>query len=696
MLLLNRPSTKTREDSTHHPYKALNWRHYLLVAVFLNAAVLFIDSPTLFFKPIFAQQHSESISSSSSSTRRKAVIEESLNSLTWRGLYACTHTNRGASARAPSNPEEISQVSDCADVSTQDFLNTVDTFRATSPECRDGAVAAQTLITFPLTLQEECLEVGVRHIIQLQMNNNSGNRRCSGGSFIEMRLQGENVIARPRVVDWGNGNMTVEIWFPNDKILVGESVTLSGSLLYTSLAGMCFGEEWIYNRPDQKIEGLLKKFTLVKKGVKCKAGVMIDVGSLNSAGGEIALPSCRATDFMSSPFWEGHWLKIRTIEAARTVTECPFNVCTGDVWNALHDPWIYRLPGCVFHFFHPLEARACLEGAHIFGSGDSQWMDTQRNFLLHTLALNISGWLRKNDFTLNSKSVDISGFRDLPRSNEPIESLPPSLQHWPSDMVTSSQEIVDIDGKTVNRIGPLRELETGDKPKKMGSTRFRLSGIFNAAPSDTEKYYGLSVVYLNAWKQRHEAAWNIYKAEKWLPDAFFMNSGMHDGKRFNGPYSLLDYTSTLEVASQYWEFLFNESTTRDGECRPRRIWRQNVVPAGDAKMMQSNPMRMEVYDRLVTAQLLSGEKKHLSSSPSTKKCQSSLSSSSSSATNRQWEWIDYYDMTWAWHFDSKCRTDGGHYGRWNCAQSKVNERSDYVDNMMLQVLLNGLCPTTTI
>jgi len=50
-----------------------------------------------------------------------------------------------------------------------------------------------------------------------------------------------------------------------------------------------------------------------------------------------------------------------------------------------------------------------------------------------------------------------------------------------------------------------------------------------------------------------------------------------------------------------------------------------------------------------------------------------------------WGFLDAFDMTFPWHFDDNV-SDGGHYGR------HFKPGADNVDKMLLQTLLNGLCP----
>ena len=95
---------------------------------------------------------------------------------------------------------------------------------------------------------------------------------------------------------------------------------------------------------------------------------------------------------------------------------------------------------------------------------------------------------------------------------------------------------------------------------------------------------------------------------------------------------------------------------------------------------------MEVFNRLVTALLLA-ENKALTEELAARHmrglrdpgCKRPFHSAS-----ELWTFLDFFDMTFPFHYDN-LYSDGGHYGRWG------DPRSEMVDRMQVQVLLNGLC-----
>jgi len=611
-----------------------------------------------------------------------------------RGLYACARAGAPAALAAPG-----SAAGGC-DATVDALVGALDALaRGARDECAAGAAAGATAVAWPPSIAPAraggggapgCLELGRRHAVALRLANASGAPRCAGGAFVEARLEGDAVRARPRVVDLGGGALALELWLPDDALLAGEAVNLTATLLFRGLAGMALGAGWIYDRPDEDIPALRTEWVLARPGGCAGAG----------AGAGAApppppppppppLPSCRAVDFMAAPFWEGHWLRLRGVDAARAPAPCPAGACSGDAWSALHDGWVYRLPACAFHFFSPAEARACVNGSHLFGLGDSQWVDSQRNLLAHVLALNVTGWLRADDFTLWQKSNDVPGFRDAPPLADAPAPLPRAARAWPGGGVDYADEDVEPGGLRVSRVGRAHALAEGE-PAAAGlradaALVFGASGLWNAGPTDEDRYYGLASVYEPRWRARAEGLLGAFVEEGRAPDVFFVNSGMHDGKRFNGPFAHLDFAAVLADAAAFVADLRARAAARGGACAARAVWRSNVAPAGESRIMPSNPQRMEVYNRLVAAHLLAGE------APGARAPRAARAGCDGPfrANSTRWEFLDYYDMTWGFHFDN-LRSDGGHYGRWHCGHGNFR-RCDHVDLMMLHVLLNGLC-----
>ena len=647
------------------------YRFRFVVAIILASCALLWPSPPPYFR------HAAGFRASFSAPN---------NAPPSASLYACA---RGATAASPP-----SAVGDCT-AALDALVDTIDgSTRAGA--CRGAVSTAQSDLEWPASLGgspgpsarvthkfhrlgplcglpeferepdsplPRCLLMGARHTVSIALNDADGVPRCAGGAYVEAHLNGANMCARPRVVDWGNGSLTMEIFVPDAPGLAGERVFLWARLLFHSFAGLTLGGDWIYQRPDELLIEPLE-FELSR-----------------ACGGEAEplpppppLPSCRTIDFMAQPFWEGHWLR-----APRG--ECTTGVCSGSAHEALHDTWVYRLPVCHFHFFSVAEARRCLNGSHVWGSGDSQWPDTERNLLAHVLGVDVEGWMVPSDWVVWGRSNDMDGALPPVRS-ETHPKAPVPL--WPPAAFSHSSTV-----NGAEHAGPPGQPLVGAPAVGLdpdAPLAFTVGGIFNGAPDENDKYYGIASVYSGSWRGKHNVAFLNFAAAARQPDVLVFNSGLHDGKRFNGhAFALLDFASTLRVIAPFWETLRNASAR--GECAPRAIWRHNVAPAGDARIMPSNPQKMELYNRLVVAALLEGEDARTLSARDgalDNTCDHPLRTRA-----RRWEFLDMFDMSWPWHSDAS-RSDGGHYGRYHCGHASY--RCDLVDLMQIHVLLNGMCP----
>jgi hypothetical protein len=353
---------------------------------------------------------------------------------------------------------------------------------------------------------------------------------------------------------------------------------------------------------------------------------------------------------------------------------------------------VYRLPACFFHLFPPQAARRCLNGSHVWGAGDSNWMDTQRNLLAHVLALDLDGWLMEeavDDFVLNGRTNDMKGARYQPRSpHHPSADTASPL--WPAEGAAWAAQLPDGRWAMGRRARPPAP-HLVPPPAAAFNMSFRLGCIFNAAPVETERNFGIATVYSAPWRGKHEAAWAGFAAAGDTPTVMFVNSGLHDGLRFSGhPFALKDYLLVSEDAVAFWQRLRDAGAARDKGCAPRTIWRHTVAPAGIARPMKSNPQKMEVFNRLMAGRLLKEGRSRAGRAPRVHpECGGRPFLTPPRAG---WAFLDAFDMTFPWHHDNAV-SDGGHYGRYWC-NTNPYARCDFVDLMMAHVLLNGLCEGT--
>lgn len=616
-----------------------------------------------------------------------------------------------------------------------------------------------------LPAPHQCLSLGTRHTLVITAVNASGAPLCTGGSFLEAHLHSPRLRYRPRVKDLGNGTYLLEALLPDDPLLYKEAVTLKVVQLYTAFGGFTLNGDWFYNRPDDTV--LEIQLTLTPPG-ECRGSSAgraegSTAGSSSSSSGSPAilpLPTipCSSLPFTSEPFWEGHW--VRLDEAPHippypggrgpSLSTCPPGLCSGDPSTTLWSRWVYRLNHCHFHLFSPAAARGCLNGTNLWGSGDSNWVDSQRNLLAHTLGLDVEGWLIPDDFVIHGKSNDMRGGRDPPRVANAPGAVGLVRGVWSGDYVAwadlSPPQGTDTVGGGSWTLGIARPMG-GEEAFGTGTAQalahsqhqhhhhdnltFRFGGIYNGAPDDEGRNFGLACVYHGGWKGRHYGRWSGHRARlekgeagrgvEGAPTLMVINSGLHDGLRFAlHPFCLKDYLLVASDMVDFWDMLRNSSATypttpskekekeggkekekeKEEPCLPRTIWKHTVAPAGPARELKANPHKMEHFNRLMVGELVgrqvAKEKNSRGGAAGTplatrrpRHHPSCPLPFQSPARESRWEFLDTYDMTFPFHYDNEF-TDGGHYGRWNCP-GRRHDRCDGVDLMVLQVLLNGMC-----
>ena len=559
-----------------------------------------------------------------------------------------------------------------------------------------------------------CLALGHRHTVVIHARDRTGAPVHSHGSYLEAYLEGPLLRYRPRVLDHGNGTYTMEALLPSDPYLLGSLVTLRVLHLYSAWAGLTLdGASWFYQRPDDSL--LLAHFALAAPGA-CG-------GLLPGQASAPPLPpptaSCSSQPFTAQPFWEGHWVRLPEAPGylhgrGPALPACPPGLCTGD-GSTLWSRWVYRLGTCHFHLFSPGDARRCLHGGHLWGSGDSNWMDSQRNLLAHVLALDIEGWLLPTDFVVHGKSNDMRGARPHPRQEaHPAVGQAESAWGaggWAYANFSSSRErygVWDVGGQQ-----PLAL-----PPRDAFNLTFRLGGIYNGGPNDADRNFGLSTVYMSGWRGRHAAKWAEYAGGQAplappgtpdFPTALLLNSGLHDGLRFFGHgFVLKDYLAVSEDMLGFWEGLANASAAGGGGCAPRVLWKHTVTPAAGAREMKSNPQKMEFFNRLMAGRIAerraAGAAADAAAAPPPlpqrhprhyPQCKRPFHAPiGTDGRGPAWEFLDTFDMTFPFHYGPTF-SDGGHYGRWACDGSPFR-RCDSIDLMVLQVLLNALCSSEEV
>lgn len=187
----------------------------------------------------------------------------------------------------------------------------------------------------------------------------------------------------------------------------------------------------------------------------------------------------------------------------------------------------------------------------------------------------------------------------------------------------------------------------------------RITSIFNGHENETMNYHGL----YSLEDQGYRALLKGYFSGDLVPDTIVMNSGLHDGVFWR---NIRRFAKGAEQAARFWGEMAAEVRER-GVKAPEVIFRSTVATGGYARSLAFDTEKMEAYNGVFLDKLRRHGVVDLA--------------------------VDYFDMTYAWHYDNRCN-DGVHYGR---APAKARWRDGqighqyFVDLMLGHVLLNALC-----
>lgn len=188
-------------------------------------------------------------------------------------------------------------------------------------------------------------------------------------------------------------------------------------------------------------------------------------------------------------------------------------------------------------------------------------------------------------------------------------------------------------------------------PYNLGQ-ELRISSHYNGHPMVDANGKGLSSL---EYPNYRDYLSKFFQGKRY-PDTVIMNSGLHDG---TNQRNVASYNKTLNMAMRYWTDLFANLTRK----MPEIVYRTTIAPAGESRGMQSNPQKMEVFNRIVTEQV--------------------------QALFPEVKLVDEFDMSFPFHYDNQY-SDGGHYGR---PPNKDHPHFYFVDVMLVHVLLNAICPS---
>ena len=448
------------------------------------------------------------------------------------------------------------------------------------------------------------LPTNVVHRFWLQSYASNGSPRCAGGDYYEADISSDLWKSRPLVEDLHNGTYAVEFMVPKD---FAGTYNFSATLLFGAYHGLDFhAENWAAWWPLVTLRLNFASITTPDANAKIPAAV----AQLNR------LKQCGTEDFLK-PEWSGRWTRPWANNSCPPDSESRYAHCFPES-EACLSPWCDGKPSrlestgwsysahCSFHIFEPEEAWNCLGGRWLFFWGDSNMQDTIRNLLFFVLQI-----------------------------PQPEGLL---LRDWELSRISESFYI--------NPIKPSQALH--------------ISSVFNGHHERDSNGLGLDSLQNSTYREFLEKHFE----GKAYPDTVILNSGLHDGYRFE---TTENYANSVDRAIEFWgDVLGNVSGTA-----PTLLYRTTIVPAATARGTQPNPWKMEVYNKIIT------EKVQL-------RFPDALM-------------VDAFDLTFPWHFDNAC-SDGHHYGsppgaqRWPWFEKP---HQYFVDVMLVHILLNAICPISS-
>ena len=445
------------------------------------------------------------------------------------------------------------------------------------------------------------LLTNVVHRFWLQSYTSNGTRRCAGGDYYEADLSSDLWKSRPLVEDLHNGTYAVEFMVPDT---FAGTYNFSATLLFGAYHGLDYhAEKWGAWWPF-----VTRQLNFVSATPDANANVPATADLLINR-----LKQCGTEDFRK-PEWSGRWTRPWANNSCPPDSEsryahcfpeseaCLSPWCDGKPWRLESTGWSYSAH-CSFHIFEPEEAWECLDGRWLFFWGDSNMQDTIRNLLFFVLQI-----------------------------PQPEKSL---LRDW--------QLSRTFESFFINPTKPYQWLH--------------ISSLFNGHPNRDGSGVGLDTLQNSG----HRENVRRHFQDALYPDAVIMNSGLHDGWRFN---TVQNYANSVDRAMEFW----GETLANVSGKPPTVVYRTSIAPAGSSRAMQSNPWKLEVFNKIIT-----------------EKVQSTFPDA---------RMVDAFDLSFPWHFDHTC-SDGGHFGRAPGVRKWPwfdNPHQYFVDVMLVHILLNSICP----
>jgi hypothetical protein len=188
------------------------------------------------------------------------------------------------------------------------------------------------------------------------------------------------------------------------------------------------------------------------------------------------------------------------------------------------------------------------------------------------------------------------------------------------------------------------------------SQNVTITQLFNGHYDVAGNYLGIASLHNVEYKQRLISLfYDNSTSYSRSPDAVVLNSGLHDGL-YNYPY-LTNFSDAARSTASFWDSVIALSANKEKK-KPIIVYRTTVAPAGFVRGSNSNPHKMDIYNRVMVDAFLH--------------------------RFPEARVVDSFDMTFPFHYDNNY-SDGGHYGR------PGGGRHYFVDFMLVHTILNAIC-----
>eukprot|EP00250_Pteridium_aquilinum_P012097 c20510_g1_i1 orf=50-1735(+) len=263
-----------------------------------------------------------------------------------------------------------------------------------SKPCHDIATSSAQLFGLPLPKQGEPyirLKCGIIHELTLIAFDEFGRRRCAGGDFYETDVLGPNWKSRAPITDLEDGSYSIRLQMhPKFAGVYNLKIHLS----FSNYHGL-------HRRPER----WFRNETVVDLHIEF-------VGEESLLPRAIVLPrlrQCKVKDFELDA-WTGRWVRTKynrhcsvdnqgRFKCLDGHARCDDPWCRGPLGALESNGWVYSAH-CAFRIFTEDGAWECLNKKWIFFWGDSNHVDTIRNFLNFVLGFeNITEVPRRFDTT---------------------------------------------------------------------------------------------------------------------------------------------------------------------------------------------------------------------------------------------------------------------------------------------------------